>query len=113
MPRDPAHHPSAASPHARARQLGDTADLGGLGQDLSVAEREELSKILEDYLTRLEQGTGEVEAGLLARHPQLADQLSAHLSSLRVLHQAAVGLVSPVGAGAPQPRLPEGNEVLL
>jgi serine/threonine protein kinase/tetratricopeptide (TPR) repeat protein len=62
---------------------------------VSSLPREQTSRvlrILENYLSDLEQGRQPDRDTLLAQHPELAEKLGVYLDKLEVLHQAAAGL---------------------
>jgi serine/threonine protein kinase/Tfp pilus assembly protein PilF len=52
-------------------------------------------RILEGYLDDLERGSQPNPEELVARHPELAEQLRSHLDKLTVLHRASAGLRAP------------------
>src|SRR5262245_56609744 len=57
---------------------------------LSAEQRAQVLRVLEGYLAELEGGGRPHPDDLLARHPDLADQLKAYLDQLDLLHDAAV-----------------------
>ena len=52
-------------------------------------QQSQLTLILDEYLTQLENGARPNEAALIAAHPEIADQLRVQLDNLRLLHEAA------------------------
>jgi hypothetical protein len=55
----------------------------------SAGEQEHLAKVLDDYLSGLERGESITPEELLARHPEVAEQLKGYLSGLNIFHRAA------------------------
>jgi serine/threonine protein kinase len=62
---------------------------------LSLAQKSKVLSVLEEYLVQLEQGVPPAPEELLARHPDLAEELKAYLASLNFLHQAALSFHGP------------------
>src|SRR5438552_5991508 len=55
-------------------------------------------RVLENYLDELERGQPVDPESLVARHPEMAEELRAYLRQLDVLHLATAGLRSPLRA---------------
>src|SRR5215470_16125460 len=70
---------------------------------LSAEQTAQVLRVLEDYLAELERGGRPHPDELLARHPDLADQLKAYLDQLDLLHEAAVRfrVAAPAADAAP------------
>jgi serine/threonine protein kinase len=72
---------------------------------LSLAQKSQVLKVLEEYLAKLEHGAPPHPEELLAEHPDLTDQLQAYLASLDFLHKAALSLHGP-----PRPESPRADD---
>jgi eukaryotic-like serine/threonine-protein kinase len=83
--------------HAALRELVSSSGL-------SAEQTAQVLRVLEDYLAELERGGRPQPDELLARHPDLADQLKVYLDQLDLLHEAAVRFrvaEPPDGAATP------------
>ena len=60
-------------------------------EGLTTEQQERLSELMDDYFTALEQGRPLGREQLVARHPDLAEQLVEYLDSLDFLQDAAPG----------------------
>src|SRR5438132_4791368 len=69
-----------------------SASAGATEQAASVI------RVLEGYLDELERGGAVDPESLVARHPEMAEELRAYLRQLDVLHLATAGLRSPLRA---------------
>jgi RNA polymerase sigma-70 factor, ECF subfamily len=82
------------------------------GQPRSVHESAEASRVmplLEAYLAELERGARPDPEALIARHPELAGPLRAHLDKLDMLHCAAGRLRDPEPCQQTKPPGPEAG----
>ncbi|OYP39079.1 serine/threonine-protein kinase [Rhodopirellula sp. MGV] len=58
---------------------------------LTAAQKERLAVLLDDYLTRLEQGTPPSVEDLVTDDPELLEPLRSYINGLEELHQVAAG----------------------
>ena len=79
------------------------------GPSLSSEKQHRLHKILAEFLAELEAGRVQDRAGLLARYPELAEELNEffanHDQMARLARPATVVSNSPAGTGASGPKL--------
>jgi serine/threonine protein kinase len=88
-------------------------DIGSLSS-LSVSasgKTEQVIRILENYLTDLEQGGVPQPEALLAQHPDHAEVLRIYLQKLELLHHAAVSLRDPAAGNGPSAELPSSSRL--
>ena len=67
------------------------------GGSTSPRDEDRLARLLEEYLAALEAGEAPDRDALLARHPDLFDELSARLAALEFIHDVAPQLSEPAG----------------
>jgi len=68
--------------------MNEFSDRNGLSDGTSSRDLR-VSKVLDEYLDQLREGAAPAVAELMARHPDLADDLHECLACLDIIHQAA------------------------
>ena len=67
------------------------ADGSSVLDGLSTEQGERLARVLDDYLSRLDEGLPPSAQKLINENPDLAEPLASYLDQLEALHDVAVG----------------------